>query len=45
MLVYVDPAYEWSEEDNDFTKPKTYQRQVQRKSRVRVTIGNETFNV
>lgn len=42
MLVHVDPNYEWSEEDGDFTKPKQYERKVQRRSRVKITVGNRT---
>jgi hypothetical protein len=45
MLVYVDPNYEWSEEDGDFTKPKEYQRRVTRQSRVTVTIGDNKVSV
>jgi len=45
MLTHIDENYEWDEKQQDFNKPKPYERKVQRTSKVRITIGNRTFNV
>lgn len=45
MLVYIDPNYEWDDETKDFNKPKQFERKVERTSRVRVNIGNQSIEV
>ena len=45
MLVSVDPNYEWDETAQDFSKPKQFERKVQRKSKVKITIGEREYNV
>ena len=45
MLVSVDPNYEWDETTQDFSKPKQFERKVQRKSKVKITIGEREYNV
>jgi len=45
MLVHIDPNYEWSDDDKDFTKPKEYTSKVKRRSRVKITIGDKTTEV
>jgi len=44
-LSYRDPNYDWSSETQSFNKPKEYQRRVQRRSKVTISIGNTTINV
>jgi hypothetical protein len=41
MLQHVDPEYDWDEKQQDFNKPKPYERKVQRKSKTKITIGDK----
>lgn len=45
MLTHVDPEYDWDEKQQDFNKPKPYERKVERKSKVKITIGNKVTEV
>lgn len=42
-LSYRDPAYDWDEKSKSYNKPRKYQRRVQRRSRINITIGNTTI--
>jgi hypothetical protein len=45
MLTYVNPEYDWDEKQQDFNKPKPYERKVQRKSKTTITIGDKVTYV
>lgn len=44
-LRELPPGYEWDEETHQFTPPKNYQRQVERKGKVKITIGEREYTV
>lgn len=44
-LRYLPQGYEWNEETGRFEPPKDYKPQVERKSKVKITIGNKEYLV
>lgn len=44
-LRELPPGYEWDEETHQFVPPKNYQRQVERKGKVKITIGEREYTV
>ena len=44
-LMQLPEGYEWNEETHRFEPPKEYKRKVQRKSKVRITIGGKEYIV
>lgn len=43
-LVYIPKGYVWSEDKKTFIPPENYKR-VERKSKIKLTIGSKTFEV
>lgn len=39
------PGYEWNEENKRFELPKEWERKVERKSKVKISVGDKTFEV
>jgi len=44
-LNYVPEGYEWNEQSRAFSTPIPYKRKVARKAKIKVTIGEEKFQV
>lgn len=44
-LRYLPQGYEWNEGTGRFEPPKDYKPQVERKSKVKITIGNKEYLV
>lgn len=44
-LRELPPGYEWDEETHQFAPRKDYERQVERKGKVRITIGDREYTV
>lgn len=44
-LRYLPKGYKWNEETGRFEPPKDYKPQVERKSKVKITIGNKEYLV
>lgn len=44
-LRELPPGYEWDEETHQFSPRKDYERQVERKGKVRITIGDREYTV
>lgn len=42
-LHYIPDGYVWDEESQSFTPPKNYQRKVERKSKVKIYVGDKVF--
>lgn len=44
-LHYIPEGYVWDEETKQFQPPKEYKRKVERKSKVKIQVGDKTFEV
>lgn len=44
-IVRLPKGYVWNEERGEFAPPEKYERRVERKSKVRITIGNKEYEV
>lgn len=44
-LRHIPDGYEWNEEKQTFAFPEKYKRKVERKSKVKVTVGDKHFEV
>lgn len=44
-LIYIPKGYVWDAETDSFTPPKDYKQLVERKSKIKINIGNKTFEV
>ena len=44
-LHYIPEGYVWDEETEQFQPPKEYKRKVERKSKVKIQVGDKTFEV
>lgn len=44
-LRYIPEGYVWDEESQSFVPPKNYERKVERKSKVKITVGDKVFEV
>lgn len=44
-LRYIPKGYVWNEETHSFQPPKTYERKVERKGKVKIIVGDKHFEV
>lgn len=44
-LKYVPEGWIWNEEKKQFTPSKTFERKVERKSKIHITVGDKVFDV
>lgn len=45
QLRYIPKGYVWDEEKQMFAPPKNYQRKIERRSKVKIYVGDKTFEV
>lgn len=45
LLRYIPEGYVWEESTGSFEPPKNYERKIERKSKVKITVGNKVFEV
>lgn len=45
QLRYIPKGYVWDEENKTFAPPKNYQRKIERKSKVKIYVGDKLFEV
>ena len=45
LIRRIPRGYEWSEENQRFELPKNWERKVERKSKVKITVGDRLFEV
>lgn len=45
VLYNLLPGYKWNEDTKQFELPKDWERKVERKSKVKITVGNKIFEV
>lgn len=41
----VPEGYEWNEEDESFTKPAEFHRKVERRSKIRIKVGDDEYEI
>ena len=44
-LYHIPKGYVWNEEKQIFTVPEKFDRKVERKSKIKITVGDKTFEV
>jgi hypothetical protein len=45
QLRYTPKGYVWSDEEKMFVPPKNYERKIERRSKVKIYVGDKTFEV